>query len=310
MPPNLTQHSPLFNEVILSAKEGDIIDLPTKIVQHFRNEFEQKTKKAPWNKAVNATSFLAPLFAVNIYGFTPPKSLSGIFGTVALGLATAVATSYMAYQGNKFLINREKEKTDRKIQDYLGALTQDADSRAQYNYVQGLSSRIKADGYINLHELGKLVNISGHQFGNADHRLKKTVASVKDWAADNDANTATAQHRTENNFIKRDAPPISTSPLKARVHYPNAFRLVTLNLRHNTERKMETTYEGILSGLKNFTHVMFGDPKADDYLAPYSSTHTIPFIECDFQIRKIIQDKKGYNMQQALPALNPREYNK
>lgn len=298
---------PLFK--LPSLKEGQTIRFPDIPIQTARQEFEENAKSGLLVKIFSLPSCALPL-AISLHIASGQKSLSTIFGTVAVGIASTLATTYVNYRAHKSRIHLAKAKAQAEIEDYIDGYAQAVNSHAQYNYVQELSARVKANGYIKMHELGKLVNISDRQFRNADYRLRNTVTIVKDWladVADDDAN-AIAQKRTENNSIKKGAPPISTSPLKARKDYRNAFRLVTLNLRHNVERKMESAYETVSSGLKDFTHVMFGDPKADDYLAPYSSTHTIPFIECDFQIRKIIQINKKPDMQQVLPALNPRDY--
>lgn len=308
MPQTIPQNQPLLG--LSSVREGQTIRFSDTPVQDAQEAFERKTKKTFFKRTFNDLSYVSPFIMVNLYGGLTQRTLSGIFGTAALSIVTSAASSYLAYRFNKFLINRAKKKADHDIREYIDGLAQTAYLKAQYNYVSDVSRRFLDTGHITIKDLGKLVNVRDDQLKDADFLLRITVANAKDWVTDyNRANII-------NQRSERKEPVVALYPLnKAKLYDKVPFRMVRLNLRYHAETKIETAldkmglaYKRVVSGLKDFTHVMFDDPKAKDYLAPYSVSYTVAPIVSTSHIRTIIQRNETGDKQRSLPALNPRDY--
>ena len=310
MPQTIPQNQPLLG--LSSVREGQTILFSETPVQDAKEAFEERTKKTFFKKKFNDLSYGLPLIAMNMYGGLTQRTLSEAFGIAALSIVTAASSSYLAYRFHKFLINRAKKKADHDIREYIDGSAQTAYLKAQYNYVSDVNNRFLATGHITMKDLGKLVNIRDDQLNDADFRLRITVANAKVWVADyNRANTI-------NQRSERKEPVVPQHPLnKAKLYDKVPFRVTTMNLRYNAETQIETAfdkmglaYKNLKSGLKDFVHVMFDDPKAKDYLALYSLSYTVSPIIFTSNIKTIIQRNETPDKQLRLPALKPSEYNR
>lgn len=299
---SILRKQPAFE--LSSIREGQRIRFSDAPAHTIKQEFEDKTERGFWASMLTLSSCVMP-FTIGLHIASGQKSLSTIFGTVALGVAATVAVTYTNYRIRKSQIHRAKLIADGKIKNHLDELAHTADSTAQYNYVMNMSERVKDVGYVRPQDIAKLVNIDACHFRDADSRLQNTVAIVKNWVEDYDTTHRMALHLNGIMSKKRALPPTS---LKPRTIYPTNRFVALQNFNEMADRRIQIGFDSIKEGLSDFLNVMLADTLADDYLQPYTTGHTVMTIHSTLNIKEIIRNNRKSNMAEILPALNPRDY--